>query len=200
MKPAVLLIIFLLSLTACDRTNNDPGFDYFPDMFYSKAYETNSENPNFADGKTMREPVKGTVPLGMIPYPYEKNDADRALAGIELVNPLPVNDENMKRGEAAYKIFCVNCHGINAGGNGQLYTSGLYAFKPASLVNEKMTNAPDGEFYHVITVGQGVMMAHGSQIRLDDRWKIVMYKSLGIRIRINDENGKSHLAEFICYA
>jgi hypothetical protein len=27
----------------------------------------------------------------------------------------------------------------------------------------------------VITVGQGVMMAHGGLIRPDDRWRIVMY-------------------------
>jgi len=160
---------------ACDRTHNDPGYDYFPDMAYSRAYETYSENPVFEDGKTMREPVQGTVPVGYIPYTYEKNDTDRILAGKELMNPLKASEENLKRGELAYNRYCINCHGSQADGNGNLFTSGLYNFKPAPLVNEKMKIAPDGEIYHVITVGQGVMMAHGAIIRPEDRWKIVMY-------------------------
>ena len=175
MKPTASLIVLVLSLFACDRTHNDPGYDYFPDMFYSKAYETYSDNPNFTDGKTMREPVKGTVPVNMVPYLFEKTDADRLLAGKELVNPLPLNAVNLDRGREAFTRFCVNCHGVQADGNGNLFTSGLYIFKPASLMNEKMKAAPDGEIYHVITVGQGVMMAHGGIIRPDDRWKIVMY-------------------------
>jgi len=176
MKPTALSIIILsLSLFACDRNHNDAGYDYFPDMFYSKAYETYSDNPNFADGKTLREPVDGTIPVDMVPYLYEKTDADRLLAGKELVNPLPSEKENLDRGEVVFTRFCVSCHGSHADGQGNLFTSGLYNFKPASLVNEKMKAAPDGEIYHVITVGQGVMMAHGGQIRPEDRWKIVLH-------------------------
>jgi mono/diheme cytochrome c family protein len=176
MKPIVLFILLsILLLFGCDRTHNDPGYDYFPDMAYSKAYEVYSENPVFADGKTMREPVDGTVPREMIPYPYQKNDTDRLLAGRELVNPLTVDSKNLERGGIAFNRYCINCHGPKADGNGNLFTSGLYNFKPASLVNDKVKKIPDGEIYHVITVGQGVMMAYGGIVRPDDRWKIVMY-------------------------
>lgn len=176
MKPLSLFILLSISgLFACDRTHNNPGYDYFPDMAYSKAYETYSANPVFADGKTLRVPVEGTVSREMIPYPYQKNDTDRLLAGRELINPLTASDENLKRGEVAYKRFCINCHGTMADGNGNLFTSGLYPFKPASLVNDKVKKIPDGEIYHVITVGQGVMMAYGGIVRPDDRWKILMY-------------------------
>jgi mono/diheme cytochrome c family protein len=176
MKPIILYIpVLILFIAGCDRTHNDPGYDFFPDMAYSRAYETYSENPNFADGKTLREPVAGTVPVGMVPYPYEKNDTDRLLAGKELVNPLVLDDANRIRGETAYNRFCINCHGSLADGNGNLFTKGLYNFKPASLVNEKMKNAPDGELYHVITVGQGVMMSYGGLIQPADRWTIVLY-------------------------
>jgi len=160
---------------SCDRTNNHPGFDYFPDMFYSKAYETYSPNPGFTDGKTLREPVAGTIPQGIIPYPYAKTDVDRLLAGRELSNPFPADSANLHRGARAYGIFCTNCHGSQADGNGILYKTGMYNFKPASLVNEKLRTVPDGEIYHVISVGQGVMQEHGSIIRPDDRWKIVLY-------------------------
>jgi mono/diheme cytochrome c family protein len=171
--PAVLL--FCLALVACDRTNNNPGYDYFPDMAYSKGFETYTANPNFADGKTLREPVEGTIPLGMVPYPYQKNDTDRLLAGRELRNPLTENDENLNRGEVAYNRFCINCHGAGGDGKGNLFVSGLYPYQPATLLNDKMKNVPDGEIYHVITVGQGVMMAYGGIVRPADRWKIVLY-------------------------
>lgn len=176
MKRTILWVFFLAGwLTSCDRTNNDPGFDYFPDMFYSKAYETYSESPGFSDGKTMREPVEGTIPRGLVPYPYQKTDEDRLRAGRELTNPLYADSANLQRGAAAFGVFCVQCHGALADGNGQLYTSGLYSFKPASLVNDKMKGLPDGEIYHVISAGQGVMQEHGSIIRPEDRWKIVLY-------------------------
>lgn len=176
MKQTFAGIIFIAGwLISCDRTNNNPGYDYFPDMFYSKAYETYAENPVFADGKTLREPVAGTVPTDIIPYPYTKTDADRLLAGGALVNPFTADAANLDRGARDYGIFCIHCHGAQADGNGLLYTKGLYNFKPASLVNDKMKAAPDGEIYHVISVGQGVMQEHGSIIRPDDRWKIVLY-------------------------
>jgi mono/diheme cytochrome c family protein len=169
------IIFFAGWLISCDRTNNDPGYDYFPDMFYSKAYETYSENKVFADGKTLREPVAGTVPTDIIPYPYTKTDADRLLAGKELVNPFASDAANLSQGARDYSVFCISCHGARADGNGFLYKKGLYNFKPASLVNDKMIAVPDGEIYHVISVGQGVMQEHGSIIRPDDRWKIVLY-------------------------
>ena len=175
MKQILSVIVFVLLLTSCDRTNNNPGYDFSPDMFYSRAYETFSEDTDFRDGMTMREPVEGTVPRGIVPYPYAKTDSDRLLAGKELMNPLKADSANLVRGKEAFSIFCSQCHGPKADGKGFLFTSGLYAFKPATLVNEKMKTAPDGEIYHVITVGQGVMQAHGSIIRPEDRWKIVLY-------------------------
>ena len=172
----VLWLAFLgVPFLSCDRTNNNPGYDYFPDMFYSEAYETYTDNPNFADRKTMREPVEGTIPFDAVPYPYEKNDTDRMIAGKELINPIPGSEGNLDRGKVAYTRYCINCHGSMGDGSGNLVASGLYIFKPASLVNDKMKAAPDGEIYHVITVGQGVMMAHGGIVRPEDRWKIVLY-------------------------
>ena len=69
----------------------------------------------------------------------------------------------------------MNCHGENGDGKGFLFTSGKYPYPPASLINEKVKNVPDGEIFHVITVGWGIMGAHGPLIQPDDRWKIVLY-------------------------
>ncbi len=172
---ALLAAALVLGLSSCDRDNNHPGWDFFPDMAYSHAYETNSPNPNFKDGKTMRDPVKGTISRDFVPYPYQKTDQDRLLAGKELVNKLPYTPENIERGKVVYKAYCQICHGEAGDGKGFLFTSGKYPFPPASLINDKIKGTPDGEVYHVITVGFGIMGAYGTQIRPDDRWKTIMY-------------------------
>jgi mono/diheme cytochrome c family protein len=33
----------------------------------------------------------------------------------------------------------------------------------------------DGQIFHIVTHGQGLMPAHGSQVAQEDRWKIVHY-------------------------
>ncbi len=146
-----------------------------PDMYYSNAYETYAPNPNFGDQMTMRTPVEGTVPRDMVPFPYEKTDEDRLAAGEELVNPLGSSGANLARGKAEYGIYCLSCHGPAGDGKGHLFTSGRYPYPPASLVNDKVKGLRDGEIYHSITVGYGIMGAHGSMIRPEDRWKIILY-------------------------
>lgn len=170
-----IILIALVGFSACDRDNNHPGYDYFPDMAYSQAFETNSPHPGFKDGKTMREPVKGTVSRDFVPYPYEKTDQDRVLAGKALINSFSYTADNIQRGKVVYQAYCQICHGETGDGKGFLFTSGKYPFPPASLINDKMKATPDGEVYHVITVGFGIMGAYGSQIRPDDRWKTIMY-------------------------
>lgn len=169
------IILVLLVVASCDRTRTSTGWDYMPDMYYSEAYETYSPNDNFDNGLTMRTPVEGTVPRGMVPFPYEKTDEDRILAGEEMVNPVPFNQANLEAGNTAYHVFCVDCHGEQGDGKGYLFTSGRYPYPPASLVNEKVNALADGAIYHTITVGYGVMGAHGAMIPQKDRWNIIHY-------------------------
>jgi mono/diheme cytochrome c family protein len=165
----------LMVMISCDRTRSTTGWDYMPDMYYSNAYESYTPNPNFDDQLTMRMPVEGTVPMDMVPYPWKKTDEDRISAGEALVNPWEATAENLTRGEAAYGIYCISCHGEKGDGQGFLFTSKKYPFPPASLINEKVTALRDGEIYHSITVGYGIMGAHGGMIRQDDRWKIILH-------------------------
>lgn len=171
----IFLLVFVFIISGCNRSRNDPGWDYFPDMFYSAAYKTNSPNPNFIDGMTMRVPVNGTVPRGFIPFEYAINAESRVKAGKELVNPVLLTDESLIRGKTIYTTFCIGCHGVGGDGDGSLYKSGLYPVKPRSLTAETAVKLRDGEIYHSITLGFGAMGAHGSQIRPDDRWMLVLY-------------------------
>lgn len=169
------LILILITLVACDRHRNHPGWDYFPDMFYSTAYETYSENPNFGDSMTMRVPPQGSVPRDYIPFDYTVAADSRARAGEELVNPFPVSEENLARGKEAYRIFCDGCHGPSGAGDGRLFTMGFYPMKPRPVAGPGATPLRDGEIYHTITLGFGSMGPHGSQVRPDDRWKTVLF-------------------------
>jgi mono/diheme cytochrome c family protein len=170
-----LAAIALMAIISCDRTRSSTGWDYMPDMYYSNAYESYTANPNFPDNLTMRTPVEGTVPRDMVPFAWVKSDEDRIAAGEALVNPLDASEENLDRGREIYNIFCINCHGTAGDGQGYLFTSKRYPYPPASLVSDKVKSLKDGEIYHTMTVGYGIMGAHGSMIRPEDRWKIILY-------------------------
>jgi mono/diheme cytochrome c family protein len=170
-----LYIVVVLALLSCDRTRSSTGWDYMPGMYYSDAYESYSPNPNFSDSMTMRVPVQGTIPRGMLPFDWEKGEEERMEAGRELVNPLTASGENLIAGKAAYEIFCISCHGSAGDGKGFLFTSKRYPYPPASLVSDKVRGLTDGEIYHTITVGYGIMGAHGGMIAPDERWMITLY-------------------------
>jgi len=146
-----------------------------PDMYYSNAYESYTPNPNFEDNMTMRTPVEGTVPREMLPFAWENTEEDRLAAGEALVNPLESNEANLGRGRDAYEIFCISCHGPAGDGQGHLFTSQRYPYPPANLVSDQVKALKDGEIYHSITVGYGIMGAHGGMIRPEDRWKIILH-------------------------
>ncbi len=180
-KHVILFAFLFLIIISCTRNKNIPGYEYAGDMSKSVAYETYSEGPFFDDNKSALRPVKGSIPREMIPYQYENSNEGLNKAGIEMKNPLEGSDENIKRGKYQYEIFCNSCHGENGDGNGFLFTSNKYAIKPTSLIDEKTKNRPDGEIYHVITVGGAAMGSYASQIKPEDRWKIIQYIRHGLQ-------------------
>jgi len=191
---SVFLAFWLANLYACNRDRNNPGWDYFPDMFYSTAYETNSKNPNFEDGLTMRTPVPGTMPRDFTPFEYTNDAESRVRAGKELLNPIMPTPETLLRGKLVYTTFCVGCHGISGEGDGHLFTSGLYPLKPLSISGNNAAKLKDGEIFHTITLGIRSMGAHGSQIRPEDRWKLVLYirKLQGEEPTLKDSKSKGN--------
>jgi len=168
------LIIVFFAIVSCDRDKNNPGYDYFPDMAYSKAYETYAPNPNFADGKTLQMPITETISRDAENYPYKKTDEDIPKAA-KLKNPFLPDNQNISRGKLVYNTICLQCHGEKADGSGHLFLSGKYPYPPADLVHGRIDMKKDGELYHTITVGFGIMGAHGLIVQPDDRWKIVLY-------------------------
>ncbi|MCG8580970.1 MAG: c-type cytochrome [Bacteroidales bacterium] len=179
-KYSLLLFILFIGIfsSSCNHDRNHPGYAYMPDMYYSEPSSAYSDNAVFRDSITNQMPVPGTIARGKMPYPYkQKSFPDQIAAGKELKNPVPVNLVTLKRGREQYQIFCASCHGEKGDGNGHLYTSKLFSAKPTSLIEPYVQDKPDGEIFHIITVGSlsGLMGAHGSQIDKEDRWAIINY-------------------------
>ena len=178
------LLLIPLMLMACNRSKNNPGYDYMGahDMYYTKFYKAYTPNPVFRDSMTNQLPVEGTVARGEMPFPYPgasiaERAANQAKAGIEVMNPLEVNEDVLANGKAHYDIFCISCHGKSGKGDGYLFASGLFPAKPTSLVEPYVLSKPDGEIFYVITYGSisGLMGPHGTQIQPEDRWSIISY-------------------------
>ncbi len=168
-------LAFLAVLSSCDKDRNRPGYSYFPDMEESQAYETYAESPVWENGRTNQLPPEGTVPREMIPFDFEKTEVNRTWAGQELDNPYHGDSSVLEEGKELYGVYCIYCHGEKGDGQGYLFTSGKYPYPPKSLLSDKIRQNPDGEIFHVITVGYGMMGSHAAQVLPDDRWKIITY-------------------------
>lgn len=175
--------IVALLISSCAHDRNTPGYQYIDDMVPSLAYEPDSENPIFKDGKTNQEPVAGTIARGQLPYDYEAKSADdQTRAGVELKNTVVVSGESLIQGKTQYDIYCAICHGVGGKGDGTIVANGKFSAVPTDLTSERVQNFPDGEIFHIITTGSvsGLMGAHGSQVNTDDRWMIVNYIKNGL--------------------
>lgn len=174
----VFVISCVLFVTSsCSRDRNHPGYSYMNDMADSKACEYYSENTNFANGATAQFTVKGSIPRGFVPYTYPRTTEGQVQAGKELICPVKDTPENIDTGRVRFNTYCAMCHGKSGKGNGHLVTSKKFQKDVTSLVSDFVQKKPDGELYHVITVGavSGFMGSHSSQLKPGDRWRVVRY-------------------------
>jgi mono/diheme cytochrome c family protein len=185
MRPASIRIaLFILTgiiVLSCDRGRNIPGYDFLPDMVYSKAYEAYSSNPVFNDSTNQQIPVPGTMPKGMIAFSYDVLPENRLLAGQTFLSTEIMTMKQVFEGKKLYETFCVNCHGINGKSDGFLVTSGKLPVKPANLNDPRLVQSSRGELFHVVTVGFGLMGSYGAMVSESDRWKIVEYVKVKIQ-------------------
>lgn len=175
---AILVAGSFIVLSACHtNTYRDRKDIYMPDMHYSRAYDTYSSNPLFADNQTSRLPVPGTVKRGaMLPYHIPESDSGYAYSGT-VENPLHVTDSILKEGKRLFDIYCAICHGEKLDGNGPLYNggSGPFIAAPANLIAGPKSTLPAGTIFYVATYGLRNMGSYASQVNKYQRWMIVSY-------------------------
>ncbi|MBY0471685.1 cytochrome c [bacterium] len=151
----------LVLISGCSE-HKQPNFMYMPDMVWSPAFKAQKEG-------SMRMPVAGTIPREFVPYPFPN---DPARAGKELKNPFKRTSSILARGQAKYNVYCIVCHGPNGEGDGHIVPKFP---RPPSLQSDKVRTWPDGNIYHVMSMGQNLMPSYASQVSAADRWAIVHY-------------------------
>ena len=166
-----------IAITSCDKKDsNSPGVEFMPDMYRSPSLESNMAYVSMVNGDSLeanRTPVAGTIARGYMPFPYSNTPEGYELAKANAHNPLQKNDVNLKTGEELYGKFCVHCHGATGQGDG-LVGLKLPGPPPPYTAADKI-NMTEGEIFHIMTYGKGLMGSHASQLTQEERWKLVLY-------------------------
>ena len=169
----ILLPVFTIGgVHVMSRDTNVRNREWPTQMQYSPAYLSQTTNPVLPNGMTAQPAVTGTVPRGFQPFHYGPEPAEAERAGRELKNPVQSTAANLARGQYVYANHCAVCHGPVGAGDGPIVPK--YPNPPA-YQTEKSRALPDGNLFHVITLGRNNMPPHSAQVSADDRWKVILY-------------------------
>jgi mono/diheme cytochrome c family protein len=183
----VFLAVTVLGFRGC-KTTNTP-LEIFPDMDRQMRFSEQGKSNFFDDGRMDRQPVPGTVPTvtseqAVFPHlvPDNRFREDDYLVTGKLPDgafgdglPVEVTYENMQTGQELYAIYCAICHGDSGNGRGVIAQERYGYPTIASLLQARLMELPDGDIYNTIVNGKNTMGPYGAKIRVEDRWKVVMY-------------------------
>ena len=161
-----------VTLVSCSN-NNKPNYQYMPNMYEPVGYETYGEYEIFPGQQEAMLPVDGTIPRGWMPYEYENTTEGLEKAKAELINPLPVTEENLAVGAQLYAIYCAVCHGDKGDGNGILMQREKFLGIPSYAAEGR--NITEGGTYHVQMYGLNSMGSYASQTNEEERWQITQH-------------------------
>lgn len=192
----VLSAVALLALgaTGCrGEVSEDPPITLIRNMHNQPKYKAQAKSTFFADGRTMRPEIEGTVS-------HEAYLADEELAtgrtadGLDYVREVPKAaidalggaDAMLVRGKDRFGIYCAPCHGLAGYGNGVVAqrsklpanAGGERGFGGVANLHEAAKgylSSPDGKIYATIANGVRTMPGYAAQIPVNDRWAIVAY-------------------------
>jgi mono/diheme cytochrome c family protein len=160
-------------------------------MDVQARYGPQSASPVFADGRSARLPVAGTIARGaLLDDPHftdgftTPNDPTTGHPTLSYFNDLPAQATQMpnllERGQSQFNIYCAPCHGRQADGHGPVNETALRnkesRWVPApSLLTPAIAQQPNGQIYAAIRNGVKNMPPYAAQIAPADRWAIVAY-------------------------
>jgi len=168
----LLPVIAIGGIRTLSRDTNVRNLEWPTQMQYSPAYLSQTTNPVLPNGMTLQPAVIGTIPRGYQPFHYGPEPAEAERAGRELKNPFQPTEQNLTRGQYIYSNYCAVCHGAGGAGDGPIVPK--YPNPPAYQI-EKSKALPDGNMFHVITLGRNNMPPHAAQVSTEDRWKVILY-------------------------
>jgi cytochrome c553 len=143
------------------------------DMHVQPRQNPLSRSDFFADQRSERPPVEGTVARGDLRADtYFYTGKINGIPGDAL--PFPVTKQVLERGRERYNIYCAPCHSRLGDGNGFIPSRG-FSKLPPSFHMARLQKAPAGYFFDIISEGFGIMPDYAAQISPQDRWNIVAY-------------------------
>jgi mono/diheme cytochrome c family protein len=150
-------------------------------------YDPLEKNSAFTEHVLGQTPVRGTVARGQLqldePFFTGKSEGEfvRELPATALVGRTIA--ELLARGRERFTVFCSHCHGQVGGGTGgapeYVHAVGMVVQRgypmPPTYHQERLRQAPLGQFFDVITNGTGRMPPHDYLVPPADRWAIAAY-------------------------
>jgi hypothetical protein len=142
------------------------------DMHVQPKYVPEDPSTFFADGRSERQPVTGTVARGHL-RTDELLYTGRENGVVANLFPFPITAADLSRGRERYNIYCSPCHDFTGSGNGMIVQRGFPP--PPSFHIDRLRQAPAGHFFDVMTNGFGLMYSYASRVSPEDRWRIAAY-------------------------
>jgi mono/diheme cytochrome c family protein len=142
------------------------------DMHDQPRFKPYAQSDFFADLRSERTPVDGTVARGQL---HEDTYFYTGKIGADPGDYMPfaVTQADLERGRERFNIYCAPCHSRVGDGNGMIPQRGYR--HPPSYHEQRLRKAPLGYFFDVMTNGFGAMPDYAMQIQPRDRWCIVAY-------------------------
>jgi S-disulfanyl-L-cysteine oxidoreductase SoxD len=122
--------------------------------------------PSLKPNEAARSPVKGTVPVGRIPFTMTTDEAEK-----KLQNPVPADADSLWMGERTWASNCAICHGLRADGQSRV---GKLMAAP-SLLDDLYKARTDGRIFGVIQNGGVNMPRYGYKFSTKQSWDAVNY-------------------------
>lgn len=171
--PLAAVILGSLALGACAGPQRQPPMQVWPDMRNQGKYKPQMESGIFADHRTTRRPVEGTISRD------SQRDDSPFYTGIENGEyigkmPVKVTPELLATGQTKFNTYCSPCHDRAGSGEGIVAVKAP-TLKPANLMEDRLKQTADGDLFTVITYGRRNMHPYRFQIVESDRWAIVAY-------------------------
>ncbi len=142
-------------------------------MHDAPRYDPLEESAFYADGRSARDPVAGTVARGHLDEDTVLLTGKTADGSLVAVPPMAVDVALLERGQERFNIFCSPCHDRVGTGNGMIVRRGYK--QPQTYHSDRLREQPLGYFVDVIGNGFGQMPSYAHQVPPRDRWAIAAY-------------------------
>jgi mono/diheme cytochrome c family protein len=181
----VALALGTLAAGCIGAESSEPPVVGIRNMYNQPRYDTQERQPFFADQRSMRPQVAGTVSREMTKgFAHATGLSAQSKAYIDevprvIIAAFGTREAIMARGQDRYDIYCAPCHSFSGDGKGMVSRRAT-ALGAAGLIaptfhDDRLRHIPDGQLFATITNGVRNMPSYAHSLPVNDRWAIVQY-------------------------